>query len=184
MTYLFLALIVFFETGLVLTPFLPGDSLLFAAGMIAGLGGLDLALLIIVLYIAAFSGDNTNYFIGKFIGHKVVKRRLVKQAYIDRTHEFYEKHGGKTVIIARWIPIIRTFAPFVAGLGTMIYKRFILFSLIGNLIWICSFTIAGYFFGNIPFVKNNFSLVTLGIIILSVTPIIIAFLKNLFAKKV
>jgi len=144
LTYLILALIVFCETGLVFTPFLPGDSLLFAAGALAGAGSLSLGLLIIILFVAAFAGDNTNYFIGNFVGHKIVnaKRQLIKKEYLERTHSFYEKHGGKTVIIARFMPILRTFAPFVAGLGSMTYRRFILFSIAGNLLWLYNYWIS------------------------------------------
>jgi len=184
LTYLILALIVFCETGLVFTPFLPGDSLLFAAGALAGAGSLSLGLLIIILFVAAFAGDNTNYFIGNFVGHKIVnaKRQLIKKEYLERTHSFYEKHGGKTVIIARFMPILRTFAPFVAGLGSMTYRRFILFSIAGNLLWIISFTTIGYLFGNIPIVKQNFTLVVFGIIILSLLPMIIAFLRHRFSS--
>jgi len=183
LTYLLLALIVFCETGLVFTPFLPGDSLLFAAGALAGAGSLSLGLLIIILFAAAFAGDNTNYFIGNFIGHKIVnaKRQLIKKEYLDRTHFFYEKHGGKTVIIARFMPIIRTFAPFVAGLGSMTYRRFLMFCIAGNLLWIISFTCVGYLFGNIPVVKQNFTLVVFGIIILSLLPMIIAYLRHRFS---
>jgi len=185
LTYLLLALIIFCETGLVFTPFLPGDSLLFAAGALAGTGSLSLSLLIIICFTAAFAGDNTNYFIGNFIGHKIVnaKRQLLKKEYLERTHTFYEKHGGKTVIIARFMPIIRTFAPFVAGLGSMTYRRFLLFCIAGNLLWIVSFTTVGYIFGNIPMVKGNFTLVVFGIIILSLLPMIIAFLRHRFAPN-
>ena len=185
LTYLILALIVFCETGLVFTPFLPGDSLLFAAGALAGAGSLSLGLLIIILFAAAFAGDNTNYFVGNFIGHKIInaKRQFIKKEYLERTHSFYEKHGGKTVIIARFMPIIRTFAPFVAGLGSMTYRRFILFSIAGNLLWIISFTTIGYLFGNIPVVKQNFTLVVFGIIILSLLPMIIAYLKHRFTSN-
>ena len=183
LTYLLLALIIFCETGLVFTPFLPGDSLLFAAGALAGAGSLSLGLLIVILFAAAFIGDNTNYFIGNFVGHKIVnaKRQLIKKEYLDRTHSFYEKHGGKTVIIARFMPIIRTFAPFVAGLGSMTYRRFLLFCVAGNLLWIISFTTVGFLFGNIPVVKQNFTLVVFGIIILSLLPMIIAFLRHRFS---
>jgi membrane-associated protein len=168
----------------VFTPFLPGDSLLFAAGALAGAGSLSLGLLILILFAAAFAGDNTNYFIGNFIGHKIIngKRKLIKKEYLDRTHSFYEKHGGKTVIIARFMPIIRTFAPFVAGLGSMTYRRFLLFCIAGNLLWIISFTTVGYLFGNIPVVKENFTLVVFGIIILSLLPMIIAYLRHRFTK--
>jgi membrane-associated protein len=183
-TYLILALIVFCETGLVVTPLLPGDSLLFAAGAVAATGALSLALLIIILFAAAFAGDNTNYFIGRFIGPKVFDRdyRLLKRKYLQKTHAFYEKHGGKTIIIARFMPIIRTFAPFVAGVGTMHYPRFISFSLLGNLFWIVGFTLLGYFFGNLPAVKQNFTLVIFGIILLSLTPPLIGILKHKFSK--
>src|SRR5262245_3484589 len=159
--YTIFFLIIFCETGLVLTPFLPGDSLLFAAGALAGAGLLNLGLLIIILFAAAFLGDNTNYFIGNFIGHKLIesKRRLIKKEYLDKTHAFYEKHGGKTVIIARFVPIIRTFAPFVAGLGAMTYKRFLTFCVVGNILWICGFTILGYIVGNNHLVKENFTFV-------------------------
>ena len=184
LTYLFLALIIFCETGLVLTPFLPGDSLIFAAGMLAGAGLLNIGLLILILFVAAFAGDNCNYFIGNFIGHKLIesRRRLIKKEYLERTHAFYEKHGGKTVVIARFVPIIRTFAPFVAGLGSMTYRKFIVFCVFGNILWISLFSIAGYLFGNNPLVKNNFSLVTLGIVVLSLLPMIIAFVRKFFAK--
>lgn len=179
-TYLILALIIFCETGLVVTPFLPGDSLLFAAGALAAAGSLNIALLIFILFVAAFAGDNTNYAIGNFIGHKIMsaKRKLIKPEYIERTHAFYEKHGGKTVIIARFMPILRTFAPFVAGLGSMTYKRFIVFSLIGNVLWIGGITLLGYAFGSHPFVKANFSMVVLGIIAISLLPMVIAFLRS------
>lgn len=185
LTYLILALIIFCETGLVFTPFLPGDSLLFAAGALAGAGALSLPLLIVILFVAAFAGDNTNYFVGNFIGHKIVnaKRQLIKKEYLDRTHGFYEKHGGKTVIIARFMPIIRTFAPFVAGLGSMTYRRFVMFCILGNILWIGGFTFVGYLFGNIPVVKQNFTLVVFGIIILSLLPMIIAFIRHQFTSK-
>jgi membrane-associated protein len=180
LTYLFLALIIFCETGLVLTPFLPGDSLLFAAGALAGAGLLNLGLIIVILFIAAMCGDNCNYFIGNFLGHKLIesKRRLIKKEYLDRTHAFYEKHGGKTVVIARFVPIIRTFAPFVAGLGAMTYKRFLAFCIFGNILWICSFSTLGYLVGNNPLVKENFTFVIFGIIILSMMPMIIAFVRK------
>ena len=185
LTYLFLALIVFCETGLVFTPFLPGDSLLFAAGALAGAGSLSLGLLVLILFAAAFAGDNTNYFIGNFIGHKIInsKRTLIRKEYLDRTHSFYEKHGGKTVIIARFMPIIRTFAPFVAGLGSMTYRRFLLFCILGNALWIVSFLTVGFLFGNIPVVKHNFTLVVFGIIILSLLPMIIAFVRHRFTSN-
>ena len=179
-TYLVLALIIFCETGLVVTPFLPGDSLLFAAGAIAATGSLSLPLLIIILFAAAIVGDNTNYFIGNFLGHKLMamKRQIIKKKYIDQTHLFYEKHGGKAIVIARFAPIIRTFAPFVAGLGSMTYKRFIGFCVLGNILWICSFSIAGYVFGNIEIVKRNFTFVIFGIILISLLPMIIGVIRH------
>jgi len=182
-TYLILALIIFCETGLVVTPFLPGDSLLFAAGALAAAGSLNIVLLIAILFIAAFAGDNTNYAIGNFTGHKLMsmKRKLINPEYIARTHKFYEKHGGTTVIIARFMPILRTFAPFVAGLGSMTYRRFVAFSLIGNTLWIGGITMLGFAFGSHPFVKANFSMVVLGIIILSLLPMVFAFLKAKFS---
>lgn len=186
-TYLILFVIIFMETGLVVTPFLPGDSLLFAAGMVAALDGhpLNIIILIPLLIIAAFTGDNTNFFFGKFLGQKVYEKnyRLIRREYLDKTHAFYEKHGGKTLIIARFMPIIRTFAPFVAGVGTMSYFRFISFSFIGNLLWVISFSLAGFFFGNIPIVKNNFTFVILGIIFISLLPMIVAFIKQMTVKE-
>jgi len=184
-TYLILALIIFCETGLVVTPFLPGDSLLFAAGALAAAGSLNIVLLIGILFIAAFAGDNTNYAIGNFIGHKIMsaKRKIIKKEYIDRTHEFYEKHGGTTVVIARFMPILRTFAPFVAGLGSMTYKKFVGYSLIGNTLWIGGITMLGYAFGSHPFVKNNFSMVVIGIIILSLLPMVFAFVRSKFSNN-
>jgi membrane-associated protein len=185
LTYLILALIIFCETGLVVTPFLPGDSLLFGAGALAGAGFLHLGLLILILFLAAVVGDNINFSVGNFIGHKLIakKSRWIKKDYLDRTHEYYERHGGKTVIIARFVPIVRTFAPFVAGLGSMTYRRFILFCLTGNLIWILLFTSAGYALGNNPWVKEHFSAVTLGIIVASLIPVIVGLINSRINKK-
>lgn len=187
-TYFILALIIFCETGLVATPFLPGDSLLFAAGMLtASTGILDIKILIPLLILAALFGDNVNYFVGKFIGEKVFDipflKKIIKREYLDKTHEFYEKHGGKTIIIARFVPIVRTFAPFAAGLGQMTYSRYILFCISGAVLWVTSISLAGYFFGNIPIVKNNFEKVVLGIIFISVLPIIISVIKESLRKK-
>ncbi|MEO6883902.1 MAG: DedA family protein [Bacteroidia bacterium] len=183
-TYLILFAIIFCETGLVVTPFLPGDSLLFAAGSLAGLGLMDLALLLPLFFLSAFAGDNTNYFIGNFIGPKVFDKnyRFIRKEYLEKTHNFYEKHGGKTIIIARFIPIIRTFAPFVAGVGSMTYKKFIGFSIIGNLLWISIFTVSGYLLGSNAFIQQHFSLATLVIIAISVVPIIFGFLKHRFSS--
>jgi membrane-associated protein len=186
-TYLILFTIIFCETGLVVTPFLPGDSLLFATGAVAAMPGnpLNIGFIIILLFSAALIGDNTNYFIGKFLGEKVYQKnyRLIKREYLLKTHEFYEKHGGKTLIIARFMPIIRTFAPFVAGVGKMTYQRFILFCLLGNFLWVTSFSLAGFFFGNIPFIQKNFTMVIFAIIIISVLPSVYAVLKTKFGKK-
>jgi len=186
-TYLILFIIIFMETGLVVTPFLPGDSLLFAAGSVAALTGhpLSVGVIIPLLIGAAFGGDNSNYLIGRLLGHTVYEKnyRLIKREYLDKTHAFYEKHGGKTLIIARFMPIIRTFAPFVAGVGTMRYLRFISFSIVGNVFWVVSFTLAGYFFGTIPLVKRNFTIVILGIILISLMPMIIAFVKKALDRR-
>ena len=161
--YAILFLIIYCETGLVVTPFLPGDSLLFVAGALCGMGALQLELLAPILVLAAFGGDNTNYWIGRMIGMRLLRRttRLIKREHLDKTHAFYEKHGGKTILFARFLPIIRTFAPFVAGIGLMRYRLFLAFSALGSLSWIGSLTVAGYFFGNIPFIKNNLTLMIL-----------------------
>ena len=183
LTYVFLCLIIFCETGLVFTPFLPGDSLLFAAGALAAQQiGLEIGLLIPLLFLAAVLGDSSNYFIGKFVGERIInaKRSFIRKEYLEKTHVFYEKHGGKTVVLARFMPILRTFAPFVAGLGAMVYARFLRFSVIGNVIWIGLFTIAGYLFGNIDWVKDNFSSVILAIIAISLLPMVIAFVREKF----
>jgi membrane-associated protein len=180
-TYLLLFVVIFCETGLVVTPLLPGDSLLFAAGTFAALGSLKVEWLYVLLSAAAIAGDTVNYWIGHYVGPKVFSKedvRFLNKKYLDRTHEFYEKHGGKTIIIARFIPIIRTFAPFVAGIGKMSYGRFISYNVFGGLVWIAIFLFGGYFFGNIPFVKNNFTLVILAIILISVMPAVIEFLNQ------
>ncbi len=184
-TYFLLALIVFCETGLVVTPFLPGDSLLFAAGAItAKTGILNIWVLIPLLFCAAILGDNTNYFFGRFLGTRVFTRDywFIKRAYIAKTQEFYEKYGGRTLVIARFIPIVRTFAPFVAGVGNMGYQRFIGFCLAGGIAWVTGLTLAGYFFGSLPIVKNNFEIVVFGIIGISVLPIFIEFLRSRMKK--
>lgn len=186
-TYLILFVIVFCETGLVVTPFLPGDSLIFAAGAIAAMPShpLSLVFLILIFLTAAFSGDNTNYFIGRFLGHKVYEKnyKLISRKYLDKTQLFYEKHGGKTLIIARFMPFVRTFAPFVAGIGKMRYPRFLMFSIAGNLLWVNLFAIAGYLFANNSFVKKNFSVVIIGIILISVIPPVVTFLKHKFSRS-
>jgi membrane-associated protein len=184
-TYLILFLIVFCETGLVVTPILPGDSLLFAAGAIASRGSLDIITMMAILIIAAILGDTVNYSIGKLIGPKVFERnyRFLKREYLLRTQEFYDKHGGKTIIFARFIPIIRTFAPFVAGVGTMNYSRFITYNITGGIAWVLIFCLAGFYFGEIPAVKNNFTLVIVAIIILSVLPPVIEVIRHKMKKK-
>ncbi|HWN18882.1 MAG TPA: DedA family protein [Gemmatimonadales bacterium] len=178
-THLILFLIVFCETGLVITPFLPGDSLLFAAGTFAALGALDLWLVVLLLIVAAIAGDTVNYWIGAYVGPRAFSGdiRFLRKEYLDRTHAFYEKHGGKTIIMARFVPIIRTFAPFVAGVGAMSYPRFILYNVVGAVLWVGLFVLGGYFFGNIAVVRENFTLVILAIITLSVLPIVVEALR-------
>lgn len=171
-TYALLGVIIFCETGLVVTPFLPGDSLLFAAGAVAALGPLDPAVLVALLAGSAVAGDNCNYWIGRWVGPRAFSGsiRFLNREYLDRTHAFYERHGGKTVVLARFAPILRTFAPFVAGVGSMHYPRFLRFSILGSLLWVSLFVLGGYFFGNLPVVRQNFSLVILAIIAISLMP--------------
>lgn len=178
-THLILFLIVFCETGLVVTPFLPGDSLLFAAGTFAALGALDLWLLVLLLIIAAIAGDTVNYWIGAYIGPRAFRGdiRFLRKEYLDRTHAFYEKHGGKTIILARFVPIIRTFAPFVAGVGAMSYPKFLVYNVVGAVLWVGLFVLGGYLFGNIAVVRENFTLVILAIIAISVLPIAVEALR-------
>lgn len=178
--YAILFLIVFCETGLVVTPFLPGDSLLFVAGTIWAISGMDAHWLAVTLIAAALCGDNVNYWIGRTLGPRVFcweDSRFFNRKALDRTEAFYEKHGGKTIIIARFVPIIRTFVPFVAGIGRMVYPRFLSYSVAGALIWVLSLVYAGYFFGNIPFIKNNLTLVIFGIIGLSLMPMVVEYLR-------
>jgi len=184
-TYIILFLVVFAETGFVITPFLPGDSLLFAAGTFAATGSLDVTLLFVLLTTAAIAGDTVNYWIGHYIGPKVFSKetRFIKKKYLERTHNFYEKHGGKTIIIARFVPIIRTFAPFVAGVGAMTYSKFILYNIVGGIVWVVIFVFGGYYFGNIPAVKNNFSLVIIVIIVITVLPGFSEFIRYRKRKK-
>jgi membrane-associated protein len=181
-TYGILFLIIFVETGLIVMPLLPGDSLLFAAGALAAATGkLDIAIVIPLLITAALLGDNVNYFVGHFFGEQIKKRNRIlffKREYLDQTHAYYEKHGGKTVIMARFIPIIRTIAPFVAGAGSMKYPRYIIFCILGAILWVTGVTLVGYEFGNMEIVKKNFEVVILGIIFVSILPIIWQFIKS------
>jgi membrane-associated protein len=180
LTYLILFVIIFAETGLVVTPFLPGDSLLFAAGAIAAIGSLNIWLLIILLIIAAILGDTVNYWIGDFIGPRAFSGKVpfLQQRHLQRTQEFYDKYGGKTIILARFVPIVRTFAPFVAGVGTMNYSRFLTYNVVGGVVWVLIFTLLGYFFGTLPIVQANFELVVVAIVLLSVLPAVWEFVRE------
>ena len=184
-TYVILFLIIFMETGLVFTPFLPGDSLLFAAGAFAALGSLNIWLLFLLMVVAAILGDTANYWIGYFLGKKIVAHPKIPidESHIAETQKFFHKHGGKTIILARFMPFIRTFAPFVAGVGRMKYQQFFSFNVIGGLLWVAIATFAGYFFGNIKFVKENFSLVIFGVIIISLLPILFEIINRKIKKR-
>ena len=183
-TYVILFVIVFMETGLVFTPFLPGDSLLFAAGAFSALGSLNPWLVFVLLSVAAVLGDTVNYWIGHFFGQKILEnpRIPINQEHIDKTNHFFDKHGGKTIFLARFVPIVRTFAPFVAGVGKMHYVKFISYNIFGGIVWVGLFTFTGYFFGNIPAVKHNFPLVIMVIILVSILPMLAHFLKGLKRK--
>lgn len=176
-TYGILFLVIFVETGLVVMPFLPGDSLLFAAGTFAALGSLNIWLLIGLLIAAAFLGDTANYSIGHYLGARAYNIRWIKKEYLDKTHAFFEKHGGKAIFLARFVPIVRTFAPFVAGIGKMTYGYFITYNIVGGVTWVLLFTLAGYLFGNIPFVKQNFEYVIIVIILVSILPMVFEWIK-------
>lgn len=179
--YFILFLIVFCETGLVVTPFLPGDSLLFAVGTLAAIQALDVWTASFILIIAAILGDTANYWIGSVVGPKVFdegKSRFFKKEHLDRTHQFYERYGGKTIIIARFVPIIRTFAPFVAGIGSMTYSKFVTYNVVGGIVWVVLFVFAGYFFGNIPIIRKNFTIVIFVIIFISMLPGIIEIVRH------
>ena len=179
--YLIVFLVIFCETGLVVTPILPGDSLLFGLGAIAAMGALKVEWLFVMLSIAAIAGDTVNYMIGHYVGPRVFAResgRFFKKEYLERTHRFYEKYGGKTIIIARFVPIIRTFAPFVAGIGSMTYSRFIVYNIVGGISWIALFIFGGYYFGNLSIVKGNFTLVIFAIIFISILPGVIEYVRQ------
>jgi membrane-associated protein len=180
-TYLILFAIVFFETGIVVTPFLPGDSLLFAAGAFAASGSLEVGVLLVLLMAAAIIGDSVNYYIGSRVGTKVFQRddvRFLNKRHLERTHAFYERHGGKTIIIARFVPIVRTFAPFVAGIGSMSYGKFLTYNVVGAVLWVSIFVVGGYLFGNLPFVEDNFSIIIVVIVLISVMPAVVEYLRQ------
>ncbi|VTY06655.1 putative membrane protein [Neisseria subflava] len=185
--YAILFVVIFCETGLVVTPFLPGDSLLFAAGGIAAIGGMNIHVMVLLLLAAAILGDAANFMIGKYFGQKLFANpdsKIFRRSYLEKTHTFYEKHGGKTIIIARFVPIVRTFAPFVAGMGDMHYATFIRYNIIGAVLWVLLFSYAGYFFANIPVVKNNLGLVMAAIIVISILPAVVEIIRaKLNAKK-
>ena len=178
LTYLILFLIIFLETGLVIFPFLPGDSLLFAAGTFASQQSLNLVLLIIILILAAVLGDTLNYWIGNYFGLKLFNKFKLKKEYLEKTHKFYEKYGKKTIFLARFVQVVRTFAPFVAGVGKMNYFTFFVYNIIGGILWVLLFTLGGFYFGNLSFVKNNFTLVISAIILISIIPAIIEYFRN------
>ncbi len=184
-TYILLFFIVFAETGFVVAPFLPGDSLLFAAGAFAAIGSLNVWVLFIILALAAIFGDFLNYSIGLRIGSGTFKKypKIFRKEYLDRTHNFYERYGAKTIVMARFVPIVRTFAPFVAGVGSMEYWKFLLYNIIGGILWVSLFIFGGYFFGNVPIIRNNFSIAIILIIVLSIIPFIIELLKHYWKKR-
>ncbi|MDP2736998.1 MAG: DedA family protein [bacterium] len=184
LSYAILFSIIFAETGLIFTPFLPGDSLLFAAGAFSAIGSFNIIILLSLLWTAAFLGDTVNYWLGYYFGQKIINNPKIpiNQEHIDKTQKFYDKHGGKTIFLARFVPIIRTFAPFVAGIGKMDYKKFVYYNAAGGFVWVFGFTLLGYFFGNIPAVKENFSIAIIAIIVLSVIPILIEIVRARLGK--
>ncbi|WP_194190653.1 DedA family protein [Clostridium chrysemydis] len=185
LVYLIIFLVIFFETALVVTPFLPGDSVIFATALFAAKGLLNIWVIVLLLIVAAILGDTVNYSIGKFIGTKILESdsKIIKKEYVEKTNSYFDKYGGKTIVIARFVPIVRTFAPFIAGVGEMHYKEFIKFNALGGFLWVGLISAIGYFFGNIPFIQNNFSLVTILIIIVSVLPVLISLLKSKVAQN-
>ena len=185
-TYAILSIIIFAETGLVFAPFLPGDSLLFAAGAFAAIGSFNIIYLMLLLWAAAIAGDTVNYWIGHYFGQKIIDnpKLPVNQEHINKAQHFYVRHGGKTIFLARFIPLLRTFAPFVAGIGKMDYKKFLFYNITGGMVWVFGFCLLGYFFGNIPVVKNNFSLAIVAIVVISVIPIITEFIKEMRSRAV
>lgn len=185
-TYIILFLIIFAETGLVVAPFLPGDSLIFAVGTLAGGGYLNISIIYLILLTAAILGDTVNYWVGHHLGIRVFTKknsRIFNKAYLEKTNEFYRKHGGKTIILARFVPIVRTFAPFVAGVGKMHYGTFLLYNLAGGFIWVTTLIFTGYFFGQIPFIKENFEYVVIGIVFISLLPLVTEFLKHKYSSR-
>ncbi len=184
-TYAILFVIIFMETGFVVTPFLPGDSLLFAAGTFAALGSLNPILIFFLLFAAAVLGDTANYWIGSVIGLRAFEkeRRFLNRDHLEKTQRFYEKHGGKTIVLARFVPIVRTFAPFVAGVGTMKYRNFVIYNIFGAFLWTSLFVFGGYFIGNIPLVKENFEIVIIVIIFISVLPMVVEYINSLRERK-
>jgi len=182
-TYAILFLVIFMETGFVVTPFLPGDSLLFAAGTFAAIGSMNIYYLIGLLIVAAILGDTVNYSIGHYLGERAYNIKWLKKEYFDKTHAFFEKHGGKTIFLARFVPIVRTFAPFVAGIGKMSYGYFITYNFVGGIVWVLLFTLSGFFFGNIPFVRKNFEFVIIAIILISIVPMFVEWWKARHAAK-
>jgi membrane-associated protein len=184
--YLLFFVIIFAETGLVVTPFLPGDSLLFALGTFAAAGSLNVGWVFVILAAAAILGDSANYMIGKYLGSLILKREgawFLKKEHIDRTHRFYERYGSKTIVLARFVPIVRTFAPFVAGVGKMSYVQFLMYNVVGGILWITLFVFGGYFFGNIPVVRENFTLVIMAIVVISILPAVIEVVRETRRKK-
>lgn len=186
LTYLILFLVIFMETGLVVTPFLPGDSLLFAAGALAAMGSFNILILYLLMLVAAIGGDTVNYWLGTFLGREMFdgRSKLFKKSHLDQAEKFYEKHGGKAIVLARFVPIVRTFAPFVAGVSKMHYGNFISYNIVGGIAWVSLFLFSGFLFGNIPFMKENFHYVVLVIVAISVVPIVWEVIKSVKAKKV